>query len=276
MSALEVRGELNRKVETLPDDAELAERYAAGKPLTRPEVGVLLSYAKIVLFDAIVASELPDDPYFGSFLSAYFPRQMQKPYADDIAHHRLHREIVATILANETINRGGPGFAQMLSDITGRTQVDVVKAAVIARDAYDLPRLWAAVDALDGQLDGEVQNALYEDIAEIFAGATIFILQTGMTSVPVQQAVSRIRASIKNLRGAIRKEPISDDDTPDGIPAELSAELEILPNLVLVPEIMLISERSGAPLARAAEVEQVFDEDVRVAVHCKGDGVGGR
>lgn len=264
MSALEARGELNRKVETLPDDAELAERYAAGKPLTRPEVGVLLSYAKLVLFDAVVASDLPDDPYFGQVLTAYFPKPMQRPYAQDIAHHRLHREIVATVLVNEVINRGGPGFAQMLSDISGRSQVDVVKAAFIARDAYDLPKLWAAVDALDGELDGEVQNDLYEQIGEIFVGATIFILQTGMTTGLVQEAVARIRSGIRSLRAAIAKTAVSEEDLPDGVSAELAGELDILPNLVLVPEIMQISERSGAPLARATEVYFHATETFRV------------
>ncbi|WP_165217077.1 NAD-glutamate dehydrogenase [Affinirhizobium pseudoryzae] len=264
MSALEARGELNRKVETLPDDAELADRYAAGKPLTRPEVGVLLSYSKIVLFDQIVGSDLPDDPYFGSVLTGYFPKQMQRTYADDIAHHRLHREIIATVLANEVINRGGPGFTQMLSDVSGRGQVDVVKAAFIARDAYDLPKLWAAVDALDGQLDGETQNDLYEQIGEIFVGATIFILQTGMTAGPVQAAVSRIRTGLKSLRGAISRTSVRADSLPDDVPEELIEELNILPNLVLVPEIMLISERSGAALARATEVYFSVTDTFRV------------
>ncbi|MCO5734570.1 NAD-glutamate dehydrogenase [Rhizobium sp. SSA_523] len=264
MSALETRGELNRKVETLPDDAELAERYAAGKPLTRPEVGVLLSYAKIVLFDAIVASALPDDPYFGDVLTGYFPRQMQQDYAGDIAHHRLHREIIATLLANEVINRGGPGFAQMLSDISGRGQVDVVKAAFIARDAYELPKLWAAVDALDGQLAGERQNALYERISEIFAGATIFILQTGLTGSDVAAAVSRIRAGLTALRGTIAPTAERAMDVSEAVPTALVEELNILPNLVLVPEIMLISERSGAPLERATEVYFRVTEAFRV------------
>jgi glutamate dehydrogenase len=197
-------------------------------------------------------------------LTAYFPKPMQKPYAQDIAHHRLHREIVATVLVNEVINRGGPGFAQMLSDISGRSQVDVVKAAFIARDAYDLPKLWAAVDALDGELDGEVQNDLYEEIGEIFVGATIFILQTGMTTGLVQDAVARIRSGIRSLRAAIAKTAVSEEDLPDGVSAELAGELDILPNLVLVPEIMQISERSGAPLARATEVYFHATETFRV------------
>ncbi|MCJ8509865.1 NAD-glutamate dehydrogenase [Rhizobium lemnae] len=264
MSALESRGELNRKVEMLPDDAELADRYASGKPLTRPEVGVLLSYSKIVLFDAIVASQLPDDPYFGSMLTGYFPKQMQKTFAEDISNHRLSREIIATILANEVINRGGPGFAQMMSDISGRGLVDAVKAAFIARDAFDLPKLWAAVDALDTKLDGEVQNDLYERIGEIFMGATIFILQTGVTTLPVAEAVQNIRSGLKSLRSAISKTAIAATDWPEGVPADLAAELDLLPNLVLVPEIMLISDRSGAPLARATEVYFSVTDTFRV------------
>ncbi|MDO1584778.1 NAD-glutamate dehydrogenase [Rhizobium oryzicola] len=264
MSVLESRGELNRKVETLPDDAELADRYAAGKPLTRPEVGVLLSYSKIVLFNALAASDLPDDSYFRQVLLAYFPKAMQKSYTDDILAHRLNREIVATALANEVINRGGPGFAQMLSDISGESQVNVVKGAFIARDAFDLPRLWAAVDALDGKLDGEVQNDLYERIGEIFASATIFVLQTGLVTGSMEEAVNGIRAAIKSLRASIEKSLETGDAPLPGVPAELARELELLQRLVLVPEIMQISERSGAPIARATEVYFEVTEAFRV------------
>ena len=112
MSYLEELGRLNRKVEVLPDNATLADRYAAGKALTRPEIGVLLSYAKLVLFDQLVASDLPDDPYCQSALTNYFPARMRKTYAADIASHRLHREIIATVLANHVINRGGPASSQ--------------------------------------------------------------------------------------------------------------------------------------------------------------------
>ena len=78
MSALEATGQLNRKVETLPNNAEFSERYATGKPLTRPEIGVLLSYAKLTLFDALVASTLPDESYLQHLLVDYFPAKMQK------------------------------------------------------------------------------------------------------------------------------------------------------------------------------------------------------
>ena len=119
MTALEARGLLDRAVETLPSAAALAEREARREPLTRAELGVLLAYAKIVLFSDIVASDVPDDPHFERDLSAYFPDRMEKKFAADIASHRLRREVIARVVANDLINRGGPSFVTRLMDATG-------------------------------------------------------------------------------------------------------------------------------------------------------------
>ncbi|MCK1975368.1 NAD-glutamate dehydrogenase, partial [Bacillus safensis] len=77
--------------ENLPSDALLAERQKAGQPLTRPELAVLLAYAKLSLCDDLVASPLPDEPYFQSLLMGYFPKRMVKTYAEEISGHRLRR-----------------------------------------------------------------------------------------------------------------------------------------------------------------------------------------
>jgi glutamate dehydrogenase len=259
MSVLEGQGKLNRKVETLPDDAELAERYAAGKPLSRPEIGVLLSYSKIVLFDALLESVIPDDPYFAAILKAYFPAKMQKPYAGDIANHRLHREIVATALANEAVNRGGPGFIQMMSDMTGATAANVVKAIFLIRDGFDLPRLWAEVDALDNRIPGSVQNDLHAQINRIITIGTYLALQTQISASPLTEAVARLKAAIKGLHGAMTEEviaetaPLAAELEAQGAPASLIAEIRTLSALVIAPEIMLIADRTGESMARAAE-----------------------
>ncbi len=258
MSVLESQGQLNRKVETLPDDAELAERYSSGRPLTRPEIGVLLSYSKIVLFDALIDSQVPDDPYFSAVLKAYFPAGMQEAYAGDIQNHRLHREIVATALANEAINRGGPGFVQLMSDLTGATAANVVKAAFIARDGFDMPKLWAEIDALDGKISGQVQNELYAQVARVFTGATYLVIQTQIGAGEVTDAISRLKAAITGLREAIGNggEDIvarTAELEGQGVPASLAQGVALLSTLVLVPEIMLIADRTGENMARATE-----------------------
>ncbi|WJR68926.1 NAD-glutamate dehydrogenase [Neorhizobium sp. CSC1952] len=270
MSVLEAQGHLNRKVETLPDDAELAERYISGRPLTRPEIGVLLSYAKIVLFDALIESAIPDDPYFSAVLNAYFPTRMQKAYGADIQNHRLHREIIATALANEAINRGGPGFVQQMSDMTGATAANVVKAAFLARDGFDLPKLWAEIDALDGRISGQIQNDLYARTTAIFAEATRLILQTQVGTGDMDGAMSRLRAAIKGLRssisgaGAVEMAARAAELEVQGVPASLAREITLLSTLVLVPEIMLIADRTGETMARAAESYFAVTETFRV------------
>ena len=109
MRDLELRGKLDRAVEFLPDDGELRRRAQKGKGLTRPELAVLLAYAKLDLKDELIASELPDDPHFRAELPGYFPPAAAQKFADELGRHRLKREIVVDALANRVINLAGPG-----------------------------------------------------------------------------------------------------------------------------------------------------------------------
>jgi glutamate dehydrogenase len=120
MQTLERRGLLDRAVEFLPDDTEIAERRRRSQPLTRPELAVLLAYAKLSLYDELLESNVPDDPYLGRELTRYFPRAILERFPDAPERHRLRREIIATQLANSIINRGGPSFAVQIEDQTGR------------------------------------------------------------------------------------------------------------------------------------------------------------
>src|SRR5690606_23138718 len=100
MEALEKTGELDRAIEYLPDDQALAERLAEGKGLTRPELAVLLAYAKIALYNDLLVSKVPDDPYLLGELYRYFPEALGQRYPQAIERHRLRREVIATALAN--------------------------------------------------------------------------------------------------------------------------------------------------------------------------------
>ncbi|MCM2402165.1 NAD-glutamate dehydrogenase [Rhizobium sp. S153] len=275
MNYLEAAGRLNRKVETLPDNTALAERYAGGKSLTRPEIGVLLSYAKIVLFDQIVESGLPDDPYCAAALTNYFPARMRKTYAKDIAGHRLHREIIATVLANHVINRGGPGFVVAVGDATGTLPAEVVKAALLTRDGLDLPALWDRIDALDATIPGEIQNRLYATVGRVYEGMTRLIVETGLSTIPLGEALPRLKTAVKACEKALSStlpahlrqqfEAETAELTAAGVPADVAADVVKLQALLLVPEVMQIAERTGAPLARAIEgyfaVSEIFRID---------------
>jgi len=164
MVDLEHRGRLDRRVEGLPTNTALLERKAAGKGLARPELAVLLAYGKLDLFDEIVASQAPDDPWFEATLRGYFPAALGK-YADAMQKHRLKREIIATVVGNQMVNMCGPTFASRLKAAAGSDIGAVVVGFTAAREILGIDALWDQVSALDNKASAQGQTALYKALA---------------------------------------------------------------------------------------------------------------
>ena len=163
---LESRGKLDRAVEFLPGDAEIATLAHDGKGLTRPELAVLLAYAKLDLDAEILASALPDDPALTPSLAAYFPKQAATQFAAELPQHRLKREIISTGLANRIVNLAGPVFAARMKEMSGASGAEVARAFVVAEGAFGLEGLKKRIDALDGKIAAGLQTRLYSEIAE--------------------------------------------------------------------------------------------------------------
>lgn len=274
MTNLEGRGLLNRKVEYLPDDATLAERRSVGRALTRPEIGVLLSYSKLVLFDQIVQSDLPDDPYFAGTLLDYFPAKMLKGHTGDIETHRLHREIVSTVLANDSINRGGPAFVVRLGDKTGATAAEIVRAYVLARDGLSLNRLYAQIDGLDNLVPGSVQNDLYHRIGDAVRTASSWALKTGAVMDDLGATVASLSEGVAKLMpqlAASMPEFLLDESNATraeliehGVPAGLAGEIAGLGALILAPEILQVARLANMELPRASQAFFAVTETFRI------------
>src|SRR5262249_29118312 len=146
MRWLEQRQLLDRAVEYLPTDTEIAERRRRGEPLTRPELAILLAYAKLALHEDLLHSSVPDDLYLARELVRYFPLAVAGKFPDAIETHRLRRDIIATQLANSMINRGGPAVVIRLADQTGLAVDRIAAAFAVARDSFGLGALNAAIE----------------------------------------------------------------------------------------------------------------------------------
>src|SRR5690606_3689495 len=142
MRALEKRGLLDRKLHGLPSRQEMAQREATGSGLTRPELAVLLSFAKIALSDDLIHSSVPDDPVCEPLLTNYFPEALRHSFHEDIKTHRLRREIIVTGLTNSILNRGGPAMAVRLAHESGRGPDDVAAAVLAVSTIFRRPGLW--------------------------------------------------------------------------------------------------------------------------------------
>jgi glutamate dehydrogenase len=259
MQWLEGRGLLDRAVESLPDDPTLDRREKAGQPLTRSEIGVLMAYAKIVLFDDIVATSVPDEPALADDLLDYFPAEMRTAYADDIRAHRLRREIVATVLANRMINLGGPTFAIRLADQSGAGMGDIARAFLAASESFGIPELEAAVDGLDNRVPGRLQLALYDRLRTLVQEAALWFLRNVPLDEGLDAVIRRFADGIAAYRawaaGRTADTSLAADTAEiaaAGVPHDLARRLAGLVFERAALDVIVVAETAGRPIAAAA------------------------
>jgi glutamate dehydrogenase len=178
MRDMEKSGKLDRAVEFLPDDGVIAQRRAAERGLVRPEHAVLMAYVKNTLAHELTATDLPDDPHLKADLLAYFPTGLVQKFRPQIEAHRLRREIIATCVANELVNRCGITFMADMTERTGRGPGDTARAYGIVRGVYDLDDLWAEVTALDNQVPASVQTEMLSAANRLVERTTAWFLRS--------------------------------------------------------------------------------------------------
>jgi glutamate dehydrogenase len=179
MRAMERSGQLDRGVEFLPDDDAIAARAAARKGLVRPELAVLLAYAKNGLYDALLVSDLPDLAALNHELLAYFPARLRDLAPHVLISYRLRREVIATVVANALINRMGPSFVHDTMLRTGASADAIARAFLITSEVFSLPSLWADIEALDNLAAAATQTRLHIAIATIIDQAVRWFLLSG-------------------------------------------------------------------------------------------------
>ncbi|MGV8931238.1 MAG: NAD-glutamate dehydrogenase [Luteimonas sp.] len=258
---LESQGLLDRQIEFLPSDTEIAERKARGIGLTRPELAVLLSYSKLVVFQQLLDSDVPEDPYLSKELVRYFPEPLQKKYAKAMESHRLKREIIATAVTNSTINRMGATFLMRMQEDSGRTTGEVAKAFTISRETLDARALWSQIDALDGTMPESVQIDALQVIWTLQRSMTRWLLARPGAIPDIATAVDRYHDGFKDIRAGADILPDSQrpayeaslrDWKAKGLPDELGGQLAALPYLEACCDIIeLARERKLKPVVVA-------------------------
>jgi glutamate dehydrogenase len=264
MRALEAHGLLDRALEALPSEIEMQERARAGRGLTRPELAVLLSYAKIALQHDLLQSRVPDEPQLESWLLGYFPPLLRERFRAGIDAHSLRREIIALGLTNAVVNRGGPAMASRIAVEARRPTFDVAHAFMAVREVFDLPRLWQRIDALDGKIRGETQLDLYEATRDLLNELTPWFLRRDATITDLAGTVTRHGAGVGALAGALkavlppRRKARLDREAARfaeaGVPSDLAGDIARLKVLAQAPAITEIAAATGKAVPETARV----------------------
>jgi glutamate dehydrogenase len=258
MQQLEADHEVERAVEFLPTSDDMAERRAAGQGLTRPELAVLLAYAKRQVFDELLESDLPDSEYLAADLARYFPPRIVERFGHLIADHPLKRQIIATMASNDVVNSQGITFASRMGTETGASPSDVVRAFRIARDVTGATARWSDVEALDGLIDPAVQSDLMNGVDWLVETTSRWYLvqsagQLLMSSIgPSRESFAAVSAAISQIGPDGWREEHEQEAqrlVEAGVPESVAHRHAFQPELVHAPDIIAVAHATGrAPL----------------------------
>ncbi len=264
MKALEKTGRLNRGIEFLPGEEGLIERAAAARGLTRPELAVLMAYAKMALYDDLLESDLPDEPWLEVDLERYFPEALRQHHRDAVLRHRLRREIIATVVTNSLVNRTGIAFVNDLREASGFAAGDLARAYLAAREMFSLRGYWSAAEGLDNQVPAATQYRMLRLTTALIDFTTAWLLRNVAAPIPVADTVKRFGGGIDALRAALpdlldegrRGQLTARTNTliADGVPEPVAADFALLSDLIAAPDLVRIAEGAGRDIKAVSQV----------------------
>ena len=269
---LERDGELDRKIEFLPGAEEIGERLAARQGLRTPELSVLIAYVKIRLFQRLLGSTLPDEPFVVNELHAYFPSALRERWSTLMSAHRLAREIVGTVVANEMINRCGITFAFRLGEETGADDADIARAYLVAREVYGMRGTWEAIEALDNRVDADVQISMLLETRKLVERGARWLLRNRPRPLDIARDIGHFGSGVTALRRRLREfvadssrtaiDAAKDRLVGRGVPEELALEVASGNDLLSALDVVEVASSAGIPVEEAAAVYFALGESL--------------
>ncbi|MFD3837733.1 NAD-glutamate dehydrogenase [Streptomyces sp. NPDC058642] len=267
-------GLLDRALEFLPTDRQIRERLGAAQGLTGPETAVLLAYTKITVSDELLHTSLPDDPYLRGLLYSYFPSALREKFAEHIDSHPLRREIITTVLVNDTVNTGGTTYLHRLREETGASLEEIVRAQTAARAIFRSAVVWDAVEALDNQVEAAVQTRIRLHSRRLVERGTRWLLNNRPQPLQLAETVEFFSERVdqvwsqlpKLLRGADLEwyQQIYDELTGAGVPDELATRVAGFSSAFPTLDIVLVADRMGREPLDVAEVYYDLGDRLRI------------
>jgi glutamate dehydrogenase len=278
----EQRRSLDRELEALPDEEEIADRKREHGGLTRPELAVILAFSKIQLYAELLDSDVPEDEYLSNELEAYFPEPLPDRFKAQMHEHRLRREIAATRVVNNILHGGGTTFVFRLHEETGAPASDIARAYTVAREVFQMRPIWWEIEALDNQVPAEVQIQMLLDGRRVIERAARWLLRNRRRPLNIATTVAHFAPGAAELYDHLPQllnpadaEPVMQQAEAyerAGVPSKLARRVAGLASMFSALDIVDIVDQSQAPLDRVAMLH--FELGSRLHLHWLRDRIG--
>ena len=261
---MEKEGKLDRELEFLPSDEELLERVARGQGLTRAELAVLAAYGKMVLKQDLCKPVISSEPYYQEELIKYFPSALRKKYVMQMHNHPLKDEIIAMRLANEMVDYLGSNYVFRTNDETGASPTDVAICFTLSKEIFDMPKIWAQIEALDHTVSAEVKSLMFYQTQRMIRRCTRWFLRHRRKNLAIHEGIEHFKQGVASLQKYIKKaldksevESIQkgiDTWVKAGVPLKLASEVSYLSTLFSSLDIVEVSKLTDLNVSLVGEV----------------------
>jgi glutamate dehydrogenase len=267
---LEHTGRLDRAIEFLPSDKEIANREVNGQGLLSPELAVVAAWVKIILTDELEKSDLPEEAWYARALSAYFPASMAERLSDSLGAHPLSREIITTRIVNDMVNRAGTTFVFRAIEETSADAAQIARAYTVAREVFDFESFWTAIESLDNVVPTAAQDAVYFEVRRLVDRATRWLIDVRYPITDLDAEIARFAPAVRALTPKVAGLLLGDEriclqnDTAKlidvGVPPELAAQTAVGLSAFLLLDVVEIAEATHRPAAEVAELHFALSE----------------
>ena len=250
------------------------QRSSAGEMLTVPELAFLFAHTKIMVYDALLDSDVPEDPYLARELLRYFPTPLRERFAGRMQAHPLRREIIANAVANEVVNRLDFTATFTVADYMGATLAEIARAFTVVREILGLRRLWADVEALDDHVPMAVQTEMVGDIGRVLTSLMRWLLRHRRPPIDVEAEVTRFGDQLTTLAPVLRTllapadreacEVRAAQFVGEGVPAGLADEVAWLGAVMPAPDVIEVAAAAGEPAESVAAVHAALCDRLRL------------
>ncbi|MFV2000374.1 MAG: NAD-glutamate dehydrogenase [Acidimicrobiia bacterium] len=273
MDRLEREGILHREIEFLPTGEDMSQRAREGAGMARPELAVLLAYAKRSLTEHLMQSSLPDDPHFESDLLGYFPPAIVERFSDEIRVHPLRRELISTIVANQVLNSQGSTFYSRMRTLTGASAAAIVRAYRIARAVTSASDRWDDIEQMSGQVDPDTQRMMLKDVDGLVTLVTRWYLSR-VSDRSIDEEIEIARGDFTKLANGLPEMPsttwrgpyqeVVDSLVAKGVPEKMAVRHAYQRALRRGPDIVELAHQFGKDVVEVAALYTKSSDTFRI------------